>query len=59
MQDRDVTAQIWGITYTQIWAKKRVTQILRNFPKHIARNYESATESLWQSSFFFQIILQR
>ena len=23
MQDPDVTAQIWGITYTQIWAKKK------------------------------------
>ena len=22
MQDGDVTAQIWGITYSQIWAKK-------------------------------------
>ena len=23
MQDRDITAQIWGMTYTQIWTKKR------------------------------------
>ena len=26
MQDRDVNAQIWGITYTQIWAKKGQTE---------------------------------
>ena len=26
MQDRDVTAQMWGITYTLIWAKKGQTE---------------------------------
>ena len=37
MQDLDVTAQLWGVTYYQIWAKERVTQNLRNFLIHIAR----------------------
>ena len=69
MQDGDVTAQICGITYSQIWAKKGVTQNLRNFLIYIARHCESAAESdqprsflarqpLWQTS-FFQLTLER
>ena len=69
MQDREVTAQIWGINYSQIWAKKGTMQNLRNFLINIARHCESAAESdqprsflarlpLWQTS-FFQITLER
>ena len=52
MQDRDVTAQIWRITYSQIWAKEK---FLRNFLRHIARHYESAAESDQPHSFLARL----
>ena len=59
MQERDVTAQIWGITYSQIWAKKGTMQNLRNFLINIARHCESAVECLFGKQVFFQITLER
>jgi len=59
MQDLDLTAQLWGVTYSQIWAKEKgfVTQNLRNFLIHIARHYQSAAESDQPRSFLARLPL--
>ena len=43
LQDRYVLAQIWGFSYIQIWAEKRVGGIYQ----YISRHYESPAESAW------------
>ena len=57
MQDRNVTAQIWGVTYSQIWAKEKGYKNLRNFLIHIAGHHESAVESDQPRSFLDRLPL--
>ena len=41
MQDHDVTTQIWGLTYTQIWSKMQFLEGYAEFEgfTYIARRY--------------------
>ena len=48
MQDRDITAQIWGITYTQIWTKKK-----RGLPRF--ENISNTLRSIMNCRFLAQL----
>ena len=47
MQDHDVTTQIWGLNYTQIWSKMQILEGYAEFESfaYIVRHYESAVEA--------------
>ena len=48
MQDHDVTTQIWGLPYTQIWSKMQVLEGYAEYLRilaYIARRYNSAAKA--------------
>ena len=48
MQDLDVTAQLWGVTYSQIWAKEKGYAEFEKF----SYTYSSAASLIGNQVFF-------
>ena len=57
MQDLDVTAQLWGVTYYQIWVKEKGYAEFEKFSYTYCAHYESASESDQPRSFLARLPL--
>ena len=57
MQELDVTAQLWGVTYYQIWAKEKGYAEFEKFSYTYCAHYESASESDQPRSFLARLPL--
>ena len=57
MQDLDVTAQLWSVTYYQIWAKEKGYAEFEKFSYTYCAHYEFASESDQPRSFLARLPL--